>query len=192
MIHWKGLQGVEFNQETIAGINVEVVTPDVDANEKIIIYFHGGAFMFCSPSTHRSITGRLARNCKCKVIAPHYPLGNREAAVNYCRKAIEAVLGSAYLSSGDASFLCGQLVSISSAYEGRIGRGQLHYLTLRTNEVDTDVHPTLHDELLFHWYLSHVCPKWCIPVGRRNATFFFRALRAASMNHSIQILLRNA
>ena len=42
---------------------------------------------------------------------------------------VEKVIASWLLPSGEASSLCGQLLSISSAYEGRVGRGQLHYLT---------------------------------------------------------------
>ncbi len=42
------------------------------ANDKVILYFHGGGYFCGSPKTHRPITWRLARNTGMKVLAIDY------------------------------------------------------------------------------------------------------------------------
>lgn len=41
---------------------------------RIILYFHGGGYVFCSPRTHRPLVCRIARACGAKAIVPDYRL----------------------------------------------------------------------------------------------------------------------
>lgn len=41
---------------------------------RVILYFHGGAFVAGSPATHEAMLGRLARLSRVEVCAPRYPL----------------------------------------------------------------------------------------------------------------------
>jgi acetyl esterase/lipase len=44
------------------------------ATDGAVLYLHGGAYVFCSPRTHRPITSRLALDCGLPVLAPKYRL----------------------------------------------------------------------------------------------------------------------
>jgi acetyl esterase/lipase len=41
---------------------------------RIVLYLHGGAYLFCSPRTHRGITAYLARRVPARVLVPDYRL----------------------------------------------------------------------------------------------------------------------
>ncbi len=41
---------------------------------RTVLYLHGGAYLFCSPRTHRSITAFLARHVPARVLVPDYRL----------------------------------------------------------------------------------------------------------------------
>jgi acetyl esterase/lipase len=42
--------------------------------KSVLIYFHGGGYVACSPRTHRSISASLARRLQARVFAPDYRL----------------------------------------------------------------------------------------------------------------------
>ena len=46
-----------------------------------ILYLHGGAYVVCSPQTHRSITGRLAVDTGLPVLVPDYRLAHAARGV---------------------------------------------------------------------------------------------------------------
>lgn len=50
-----------------------VRTPDA-ATDGAVLYLHGGAYVFCSPRTHRVLTSQLARDTGLPVLAPKYRL----------------------------------------------------------------------------------------------------------------------
>ena len=58
---------------------VDALRNDPGANDRVLLYLHGGGYIACSPITHRNITMRLARYANCRVLAinyrksPHYP-----------------------------------------------------------------------------------------------------------------------
>lgn len=58
---------------------VDALRNEPEANERVLLYLHGGGYIACSPVTHRNITMRLARYAGCRVLAinyrkaPHYP-----------------------------------------------------------------------------------------------------------------------
>ncbi|MFK8029190.1 MAG: alpha/beta hydrolase [Gammaproteobacteria bacterium] len=71
-------------QDVLADVPVERIRP-LEASGRVVLYIHGGAFMFCSPVTHRGITLPLASRTRCEVIAVAYRLAPEHpypAAVN--------------------------------------------------------------------------------------------------------------
>ena len=40
----------------------------------MVVYYHGGGYVACSPRTHRSISASLARRLRARVFAPDYRL----------------------------------------------------------------------------------------------------------------------
>jgi monoterpene epsilon-lactone hydrolase len=52
----------------------EWIVPDGQSSTNIILYFHGGGYVSCSPMTHRAITVALARDTGCRVLALDYRL----------------------------------------------------------------------------------------------------------------------
>jgi acetyl esterase/lipase len=52
----------------------EWIVPDDQTSTNIILYFHGGGYVSCSPMTHRPITVALARETGCRVLSLDYRL----------------------------------------------------------------------------------------------------------------------
>ena len=52
----------------------EWIVPDGSSSDNVILYFHGGGYVSCSPRTHRPITAALARDTGCRVLALDYRL----------------------------------------------------------------------------------------------------------------------
>ena len=88
-----------------------------------------------------------------------YPSDARRQRV---KAALQLVLSSEHLPSGTASSVLGQLVSMSGAYEGRVGRGQLHFLRQRTSSVEVVLSEELKSEINFQLHLVDICPKRCV------------------------------
>src|SRR6266508_2122661 len=53
---------------------VRIYTPDVDAPRPLIVYFHGGGFVFCSIDTHDGTCRRLANATGAVVVSVEYRL----------------------------------------------------------------------------------------------------------------------
>ena len=66
----KGVQ-VRRTDGTIPG---EWIVPQTQTSTNVILYFHGGGYVSCSPMTHRTITVALARDTGCRVLALDYRL----------------------------------------------------------------------------------------------------------------------
>jgi acetyl esterase/lipase len=66
--------GVQVYNFAANGVKCERSVPvDVGA-DKIIIYFHGGAYVVGSAQTHRHLTPKIALECKCEVVSVDYKL----------------------------------------------------------------------------------------------------------------------
>ncbi len=66
--------GVRYRADTVGGIAGEWVEPAAGAApETTLLYLHGGAFIGCSPRTHRPVTASLARR-GLRVFVPDYRL----------------------------------------------------------------------------------------------------------------------
>ena len=42
------------------------------SDRRVLLYFHGGGYVTCSPATHRGLTSRLAKHAQCEVFAINY------------------------------------------------------------------------------------------------------------------------
>jgi acetyl esterase/lipase len=94
-----GVGGVRRSRETVGCIAVEVVQPRLQAGGAVILYLHGGAFCLGGPSTHRSITSRLAVESGLPVWVPDYRLAPEHpypAALDDVLGCYERLLASGY------------------------------------------------------------------------------------------------
>jgi acetyl esterase/lipase len=55
------------------GVPAEWMEPRT-ANDRVILYLHGGGYVICSPATHRGLTGQLARDLPARVLSVDYRL----------------------------------------------------------------------------------------------------------------------
>lgn len=69
-----GVSGLKRHEQVVRGVPVQVITPVTDPQKGAILYLHGGAFCLCNPTTHRSITTRLAKESGLCVWVPDYRL----------------------------------------------------------------------------------------------------------------------
>ncbi len=67
------LVGVRLHR-TDGTIPGEWIVPDGSSSTNVILYFHGGGYVACSPRTHRPISAALARDTGCRVLALDYRL----------------------------------------------------------------------------------------------------------------------
>ncbi|WP_231883799.1 alpha/beta hydrolase fold domain-containing protein [Alcanivorax sp. HI0044] len=64
-----------------------------------MLYFHGGAYFFGSPRSHRAVTWRLSRECRAKVLALDYrqpPDWAYPAPLEDAVRAYKALLDTGY------------------------------------------------------------------------------------------------
>ncbi|WP_424533786.1 alpha/beta hydrolase [Sphaerisporangium viridialbum] len=65
---------------------------DLDES-KVVLYFHGGAYFFCSPATHRPITWRLSAAARRPVLALDYRQGPVHSLSESLADALDAYQG---------------------------------------------------------------------------------------------------
>lgn len=56
------------------GVSCEMQTPDGAADGAVVLYVHGGGYVAGSVSTHRNLTGNLAKSLGCRVLSVDYRL----------------------------------------------------------------------------------------------------------------------
>lgn len=66
-------RGSRFERYPIASVPVTQTVYDNNVS-RVVLYFHGGAYLIGSSTTHRGMTGHLAKTSGCQVIAPDYRL----------------------------------------------------------------------------------------------------------------------
>jgi epsilon-lactone hydrolase len=72
LLHSRGLEIARVETDAVRG---EWVRPgQCQAQDRVLLYLHGGGYVSCSPKTHRPITAALARLLKCPVFALDYRL----------------------------------------------------------------------------------------------------------------------
>jgi acetyl esterase/lipase len=94
-----GVGGVRRRREAVGSLRVEVVAPRRQAGAEVILYLHGGAFCLGGPSTHGSITSRLAVESGLPVWVPDYRLAPEHpypAALDDALACYDHLLASGY------------------------------------------------------------------------------------------------
>ncbi|SEO69729.1 alpha/beta hydrolase [Trujillonella endophytica] len=66
--------GVRFEPVDAGGVPAEWAVPDGAVAERVLIYFHGGGYGFCSIGSHRKLVGHLAKATGCVGLNVGYPL----------------------------------------------------------------------------------------------------------------------
>lgn len=70
---------VRFTDADAGGVPAEwTVAPGASA-DRVVLYFHGGAYSTCSPRTHRRFTAALSRETGANVLVPDYRLAPEHA-----------------------------------------------------------------------------------------------------------------
>lgn len=67
-------EGVHFQPVQIGTMQGELLVPTDGDPSRLIVFYHGGAFFFGSPRSHRVITSQLARLTGASVLVPDYRL----------------------------------------------------------------------------------------------------------------------
>lgn len=91
-----GVRGVRSERRRLGQVPTQVLTPATGEPGAAVLYLHGGAFCLGSPTSHRSITTRLARDGGFKVYVPDYRLAPEHphpAALDDALAAYEGLLG---------------------------------------------------------------------------------------------------
>ncbi len=66
---------VSFDSVNAGGVPSEWVEAAGASRDRAILYIHGGAYVSCSPRTHRRLTSALSKQTKARVLAIDYRLG---------------------------------------------------------------------------------------------------------------------
>ncbi len=66
--------GVQVTPDRIDGLEVEWLKPRNAADDKLILYLHGGAFIMGGCTTHRQFVSHLARAAGVRTVIPEYRL----------------------------------------------------------------------------------------------------------------------
>lgn len=87
--------GVRLSQIHVGHIPVEVIEPEQLSTAAVVLYLHGGAFLFGSPRSHRALTTRLALETGARVWVPDYRLAPENpypAGLHDCIACYKALL----------------------------------------------------------------------------------------------------
>ena len=110
-------RGVDYIEGDAAGTPVMWVIPKDSANDRVILYAHGGGFVSGSIYTHRKMVGHLAKAAKCKALLFDYPYAHEhkhpkqlDVTVGVYRWALGQGLKPQHLAIGGDS--CGAVLSI--------------------------------------------------------------------------------
>ena len=66
--------GVTYEDITVDGVPAQWVNPDGADLRRVLLYFHGGGFCFCSMHSHRKLVGHLAKAAGCRALNVDYRL----------------------------------------------------------------------------------------------------------------------
>lgn len=119
-------RGSKFEARDLGGIPcVHACAPGIDA-KMVVLYFHGGGYVFGSPRTHQAMMARLSALTGCEVWLPDYRLapetpfpGAVEDALSAYRALVEKVgarniiLGGDSAGGGLALALLGQICTLN-------------------------------------------------------------------------------
>jgi acetyl esterase/lipase len=82
-----------------AGVGAEWIVPPNAAQDRVILYLHGGGYVMGSINTHRAMIARIARASRAKALALNYALAPEQpfpAALNDATAAYKWLLAQGY------------------------------------------------------------------------------------------------
>ena len=92
---WQGVKHITDAKTKMMSPQEQFAELSQDLSDKpVILYIHGGAYILCSPDTHRAMTLRLAECCQGRVFAVKYRLAPQE---QFPAALIDAVMAYKYL-----------------------------------------------------------------------------------------------
>jgi monoterpene epsilon-lactone hydrolase len=97
--------GVNVRRAEFAGLRAEWLTPEAPATGKVILYLHGGAYVFGNCATHRQLVSYVARACGVRALVIEYRL----APENPFPAAVEDAL-VAYRALRDEGYAAGDII----------------------------------------------------------------------------------
>lgn len=65
---------VEFEETSYGNIKCDVLSPEIYASNRVMLYIHGGSFVGGSRAAYRAFCSSLASKCFCRVVIPEYRL----------------------------------------------------------------------------------------------------------------------
>lgn len=66
--------GVERSEYKYGNVNCDILSPEIYASNRVMLYIHGGSFVGGSRVAYRSFCSSLASKCFCRVVVPEYRL----------------------------------------------------------------------------------------------------------------------
>lgn len=88
--------GVSVDDDELGGVPVLLVEVADAARSRIVVYFHGGGYLWMTPHTHAPVLASLASSCRARVVGVHYrraPEAAFPAAVDDAVSVYRALLG---------------------------------------------------------------------------------------------------
>ena len=100
-VEWTGFRPDAGKNETMPDISEaekyqRLMSEPTRTSETTVLYFHGGAYYLCDPSTHRAITSRLAKECNGRVCSVRYRLAPQGAFPSQLLDALMVYLSLIY------------------------------------------------------------------------------------------------
>ena len=65
---------VVIDELNVSGVPADWISIAGEEPERVVLYFHGGAYVMGSRATHRALAGRIARAANARVLIPDYRL----------------------------------------------------------------------------------------------------------------------
>ncbi len=65
---------VTYEAVDAGGVPALWAEPEGTASSRVLLYFHGGGYCFCSVHSHRKLVGHLAKAARCRVLSVDYRL----------------------------------------------------------------------------------------------------------------------
>ncbi|WP_299683981.1 alpha/beta hydrolase [uncultured Tateyamaria sp.] len=102
--------GTRFETRPLGPGEALYVTPRMVRSDSVLLYFHGGGYVFGAPETHSAMLATLARRVGAPAVLPRYPLAPEHpypAAPDFAEAVYDAVLakhpGARILIGGDSA-----------------------------------------------------------------------------------------
>lgn len=121
--------GITRERVDFGGFTGEWVRPE-DADQGVVLYFHGGAFVTCGVATHRHAVARIAQACRMPVLSVAYrqlPMVRLAGSIDDCLAVYRSVLAQGFdpdriVIAGDSAGGCLAFATAIAALENGLPR----------------------------------------------------------------------